>query len=72
MQKRIVPKLEVTTQQYIYKYMPISEFTIRSLINNELYFNNPYNFNDPLDCKCSYYRGTKEQAQSLNQYCDGV
>lgn len=72
MQKRIVSKLEVTTQQYIYKYLPINEFTIRSLINNELYFNSPHNFNDPFDCNCNFYRGTNEDAQLVNQYCDGV
>ena len=71
MQKTIVPRLEVTTKQYIYKYMPISEFAIRSLINNELYFNHPDNFNDPFDCTCKFYRGEEKDAISNRQYIDG-
>ncbi len=71
MQKRIVPKLEATTQQYIYKYMPINEFSIRSLINNELFFNHPDNFNDPFDCTCKFYRGEEKDAIFIRGYIDG-
>jgi hypothetical protein len=34
----------------IYKYTGISNYLDASLINHELYFNNPQNFNDPFDC----------------------
>lgn len=43
--------LQVTQERYIYKYFPINEFLFRTLINNELYFSNPLNFNDPFDCQ---------------------
>lgn len=71
MQKKIVPRLEVTTQQYIYKYMPVNEFAIRSLINNDLYFNHLDNFNDPFDCACNFYRGEEKDAISNRRYIDG-
>jgi hypothetical protein len=34
-----------------YKYRSISEHTESLLINNELFFDDPDNFNDPFDCK---------------------
>lgn len=43
--------LETTSEKYIYKYFPVNEFTIRTLINNELFFSNPIDFNDPFDCQ---------------------
>lgn len=33
----------------IYKYYSIDKFTIKSLINNEIFFSNPLNFNDPFE-----------------------
>ena len=33
----------------IYKYQPISEYFWKNLINDELWFNNPRNFNDWYD-----------------------
>ncbi|MDR7666784.1 DUF2971 domain-containing protein, partial [Methanosarcina sp. Z-7115] len=42
-----------------YKYRPINKYTDSLLINNELYFNYPDNFNDPFDCKLDcYHKGT--------------
>jgi len=37
------------TEKYFYKYHPINENLYSSIINNELYFSNPRNFNDPFD-----------------------
>jgi hypothetical protein len=34
-----------------HKYRPINKYTESLLINNELFFNQPENFNDPFDCK---------------------
>lgn len=44
-------ELELTQEKYIYKYYPINEFLLRTLINNEIFFSNPLNFNDPFDCQ---------------------
>lgn len=37
------------TEKYFYKYYPINQNLYSSIINNELYFSNPRNFNDPFD-----------------------
>jgi hypothetical protein len=34
----------------IYKYFRIDEFFYQHLINSELWFSNPQEFNDPYDC----------------------
>jgi hypothetical protein len=41
----------ITSRKYIYKYMPINDFTLHSLKNNNLFFNTPNEFNDPFDCQ---------------------
>jgi len=33
----------------IYKYQAISQYSLRNLKNNQIYFNSPSNFNDPFD-----------------------
>lgn len=43
-------KIEITKEKNIYKYFPVNEFLLRTLINYELYFNEPSKFNDPFDC----------------------
>jgi hypothetical protein len=40
-----------TKQRYIYKYFSINVNTLKVLINNELYFSKPSDFNDPYDCQ---------------------
>lgn len=40
-----------TKQQYIFKYFSINVNTLKVLLNNELYFTNPFDFNDPFDCQ---------------------
>ncbi|ODS22480.1 hypothetical protein AB835_13935 [Candidatus Endobugula sertula] len=37
----------------IYRYQSFSALSIDTLCNDQLYFSNPSNFNDPLDCKPS-------------------
>lgn len=45
-----------------HKYRPINEHTERLLINNELFFNHPDNFNDPFDCKPeTFHKGTRNE-----------
>jgi Protein of unknown function (DUF2971) len=41
----------ITKKRFIYKYMPVNVFTLKILINSELFFGIPKEFNDPLDCK---------------------
>lgn len=35
----------------IYKFRTLSEYSINNVINNDIWFNNPINMNDPYDCK---------------------
>jgi hypothetical protein len=45
--------------KHFYKYRPINEHTESLLINTELFFNHPDNFNDPFDCKPeTFHKGT--------------
>ncbi len=37
------------TENYFFKYFTINQNFYNSLINNELYFSSPRNFNDPFD-----------------------
>jgi hypothetical protein len=44
-------ELFITKEKYIYKYLTVNINTLKLLINAELYFSIPENFNDPFDCK---------------------
>jgi hypothetical protein len=44
-------RYSTTKEKFIYKYFTVNEYLLRSLINNELFFSNPMNFNDPFDCQ---------------------
>lgn len=44
-------RFSTTTEKHIYKYFTVNEYLLRNLINNELYFSNPIQFNDPFDCQ---------------------
>ena len=41
-------------QKYLYKYRSFNQFTDAILLNSELYFSSPLNFNDPFDCQLSF------------------
>ncbi len=48
--------------KYLYRYRPINEYTIKSLIHNELYFASPVSLNDPFDSKVNvFYEPKKEE-----------
>lgn len=59
---------------YLYKYRKIDEKTVSLIVNSEIYFSEPDQFNDPFDCrlKCSFEGTDKEWCaaltQSLRQY----
>lgn len=38
----------------LHKYLGANQFLYSSLINNELWFSNPGDFNDPYDCNIHY------------------
>lgn len=45
-----------------FKYREVNDYTFRLLKEQELYFSNPSNFNDPFDCKDSLiWRGNREK-----------
>ena len=33
----------------LFKYQPVSQYSLRNLKNSHIYFNHPYDFNDPFD-----------------------
>jgi len=56
---------EITTNKHIYKYFSINEFIFRTLINNELFFAKPSDFNDPFDSQFNLrlVEGSKAEKQ---------
>ena len=44
-------ELLITEEKYIYKYLSVNINTLKTLINAELFFSFPKNFNDPFDSK---------------------
>lgn len=49
MEKQNMENHEKIVQPFYYKYMPINEFTFKNLLNNQIWFSSPLNFNDPFD-----------------------
>ncbi len=50
--------------EFLYRYYQFDEFTEKIFVNNEIYFQTPSKFNDPLDSRIAYARGStveKEQ-----------
>lgn len=43
--------MKTNTPPNLYKYLSVNENTIETLIKQEVYYSDPINFNDPLDCK---------------------
>ncbi len=41
----------ITSSEYIFKYLPLNIFTLQTIINNELFFSAPKDFNDPSDSR---------------------
>lgn len=51
-----------TPPERLYKYTKFGEHTPKLLINSELYFQCPLNFNDPFDCLCyPHFQGTERE-----------
>ncbi|MCK4357316.1 MAG: DUF2971 domain-containing protein [Candidatus Cloacimonetes bacterium] len=50
----------------IYKYMPINEYTFKNLLNNQILFSSPKDFNDPFDCKM--FKIAKPSRKNLEDY----
>ncbi len=55
MENRIVKILDelpndILSAKSIFKYHRINKFLYDLLINNEIWFSNPFSFNDPFDC----------------------
>ncbi|MDR3681235.1 MAG: DUF2971 domain-containing protein [Flavipsychrobacter sp.] len=40
-----------TSEKLIFKYLPINVYTLQTIVNNELHFTSPQDFNDPRDSK---------------------
>ena len=52
----------------LYKYMPIKDYTIRTITNNTLHFSSPAIFNDPFDCKVGIDYSSLIEALYLNEF----
>jgi hypothetical protein len=49
----------VTHPTRLYKYRPLNEWTISTIVNSAIYFSTADGFNDPFDCRLRYsYDGT--------------
>jgi Protein of unknown function (DUF2971) len=56
---RTRPNSEEKDNKLFYKYQPINEHLLENLKNNQLYFRDPREYNDPLDSVIDgYYEGT--------------
>jgi Protein of unknown function (DUF2971) len=53
--------------EFIYKYFKINDNFYDFLLNDRLYFSNPYSFNDPFDCKI--LDQTHWDSDSIRTYC---
>jgi len=52
--------------EFLYRYYRFDEYTETIFVNNEIYFQKPSKFNDPLDSKIAYARGlTLEEEQDF-------
>lgn len=52
----------------LYKYMPIKDYTIRTITNNTLHFSSPAIFNDPFDCKVGIDYSSLVEALCLKEF----
>ncbi len=61
-QNQQTSKLSEKLPDYLYKYRKIDEKTVSLIVNSEIYFSKPDQFNDPFDCRLKYnYEGTDEE-----------
>ncbi|MDR7665324.1 DUF2971 domain-containing protein [Methanosarcina sp. Z-7115] len=52
----------IAAGKLFYKYQPINKYLFENLKNNQLYFKNPCEFNDPFDSKMKgYYKGSEQK-----------
>ncbi|MEQ8362027.1 MAG: DUF2971 domain-containing protein [Cyclobacteriaceae bacterium] len=54
---------EVPYPKIIYKYSKINEFLFQQMTNNELWFSNPQDFNDPYDCNIGFNKRKYTEAE---------
>ena len=52
----------------IYKFRTLSEYSVNNVINNDIWFNNPINMNDPYDCKFMWDNFADREFISAEQY----
>lgn len=66
--------METTDNKHIYKYFSINENTIRTLINNELYFSSPHDYNDPFEClfNIDIPKGSKAASMAKYEFKDNI
>lgn len=51
--------------KYLYRYYQFDKYTEKIFTKNEIYFQEPSKFNDPLDSKICYRKGTTIEKQSF-------
>jgi|LQYC01.1.fsa_nt_gi hypothetical protein len=59
----------------LYKYQPYKALSIRNLENNQIFFSQPVNFNDPFDCRLSFFKASPTEQNYLKLakiYSDGI
>jgi DUF2971 family protein len=61
-------KNEQLSDPIVYKYCSMNKFLKNLLVDNSMFFNNPYNFNDPFDCNLVINNEVKKE--DIKSYYD--
>lgn len=54
----------------LYYYTKVDRFLFENLINSQLYFNSPKNFNDPFDCNAPMIYGVSSSEKIMSDFYD--
>lgn len=65
MQMQQKPSSNKDDPKFLYRYYRFDEYTEEIFTKNEIYFQKPSKFNDPLDSKICYRKGTVTEKQSF-------
>jgi hypothetical protein len=55
----------VEQPEKVYRYQKFNDLSLNALIFDQLYFSDPRNFNDPLDCQPSVVSSEKSNTKKI-------
>jgi len=63
----------LTSSEFLYKFVPDDIYTIENLVSNKLYLNSPCNFNDPYDFPPIWGgNGNKTQYEEIESFFSNI